>query len=313
MRPYQIAVCVTILVVLSFIGISTGDTPFTPRGQRWEPAPEGHIIGKDNGVLTGDSGALADHFQGEDCAICHTPGGKAGAYVFSISGTVFKDKLGIEPLVGAEVIIRDVEGKVISLTSNEAGNFFTYAPIAHDPAAGSDPDTPRNWRYKSWVKYGESVRPMVTLAYVGAMAHYIPRMSCNMHHGRMGTRGTVSAGTFDTLAAYPDQNISFAAHVMPILKNRCKACHMPAATNPFTTYGDERFDYSGGLDLSAYAKAPGSSRGITDTINLAQPAQSPLLIRSLPGSLHSGGSFWEIGDPEYETIRLWIAEGASDN
>lgn len=313
MKSLKIATGITIFAVLFFAGISIGTAPFTPDGQKWEPPPEGHTVGKDNGTIAGSVGMHAEHFQGVDCGICHSPGNKAGNYVFTVSGTVFKDKLGIEPLPRAEVILRDVEDNVISMTTNEAGNFFTYTPVAFDPAAGSDPDMPRNWRYKAWVKYGDSVRPMVTLAYVGAMAHYIPRMSCNMHHGRLGTRGAVSAGKFDTLASFSTEGVSFRRDVMPILKNRCKACHMPESTSPYTTYGSEVFDYSGGLDLSAYAKDPDSEKGVLDTVDLNKPDESLLLVKPLEGYLHSGGSFWDVDDAEYHVIRQWIAEEAADN
>ena len=313
MKSFQIAICTTIFAVLIWVGISIGTTPFTPDGQKWEPAPTDHTIGKDNGEIFGSLGMSGEHFQGEDCGICHSPGNKAGNYVFTVSGTIFKDKLGIEPLAGAEVILKDVEDNVISMTTNEAGNFFTYAPVAYDPAVGSDPDTPRNWRYKAWVKYGNSVRPMVTLAYVGATAHYIPRMSCNMHHGRLGTRGAASAGEFDTLESFPAENISFRRHVMPILKNRCKACHMPESANPYTTYGSDRFNYSGGLDLSSYTKDAGSQRGILDTVDLQEPVESPLLVKPQTGFTHAGGVFWNLDDAEYNVIRQWIIEGANNN
>ena len=313
MKSFQIAICTAIFAVLIFGGISIGDTPFTPNGQKWEPAPTGHITGKDNGEISGPLGMVGEHLQGEDCGICHSPGQKAGDYVFTVSGTIFKDKLGIEALAGAEVILKDVEGNVVSMTTNAVGNFFSYAPIAYDPNAGSDPDTPRNWRYKAWVKYGESVRPMVTLAYVGASANFLPRMSCNMHHGRLGTRGAASTGKFDTLESFPQESISFKRHVMPILKNRCKACHMPESARPYTTYGGERFNYSGGLDLSSYTRDAGSENGILDMVELNEPIDSTLLVKPLTGSIHAGGGFWNLGDPEYKAINQWIIEGASDN
>lgn len=313
MKSFQIAICTTIFAVLIIGGVSIGDTPFTPDGQKWEPAPADHIIGKDNGEISGSLGMIGEHFQGEDCGICHSPGKKAGNYVFTVSGTIFKDKLGIDVLPGAEVILKDVEDNVISMTTNEAGNFFTYAPVAYDPAVGSDPDTPRNWRYKAWVKYGNSERPMVTLAYVGATANFIPRMSCNMHHGRLGTRGAASAGEFDTLESFPAESISFKRHVMPILKNRCKACHMPESARPYTTYGTEIYNYSGGLDLSSYTKEADSEKGILDTVDLSEPVESLLLVKPQTGSTHAGGGFWNLGDPEYEAINQWIIEGANNN
>ena len=51
-----------------------------------EAAPAGHRPGKDNGPGTGT------HNAGEDCGICHTPGGKAGNFLFTLGGTVYEDR-----------------------------------------------------------------------------------------------------------------------------------------------------------------------------------------------------------------------------
>jgi len=290
------------------------ENPFTPDGQKWEPVPTGHIPGKDNGELSENAGDNPLHFQGADCGICHTPGRVAEDFVFTESGTIYQDKAGRFPLANAEVILKDSAGNVISMTTNEAGNFFTYAPIAPDPSLGGSPDTPRNWRYKAWIKHNGIVRKMATLAYVGATPAFIPRMSCNMHHnGRLGTRGALTSGRFATLAAYPSNNVSFMQHVLPILKNRCKACHTPESTSPYTTYGDEIFNYGGGLDLSAYEKEPGTEMGITDVVNTSHPEGSLLINKPLTGSQHAGGNFWDVSDEEYQVIKQWIAEGAQQN
>lgn len=296
-----------------FAGLSIAQAPFTPEGQSLEPPPRDHAPGQDNGDITGGTGIEGRHFAGQDCGICHSPGKPAGNHVFSVSGTVYEDKLGMTPLAGAEVILKDSQGNVISLTSNDAGNFFSYTPVAHDPAAGEDPDTPRNWRYKAWVVQGDVVRPMMTLAYVGAMADYVPRMSCNMHHGLMGSRGTLSAGAFSTLSDFPEENISYRRHVAPVLKNRCKACHMPAAASPVTRYADTVYNYSGGLDLSDYEKDPDSAKGIVQTVDPGNPDASLLLAKPSGAEPHAGGVFWEETDPEYQAIRQWVAGGAEDN
>src|SRR6185369_1366047 len=44
---------------------------FSVDGRKWQPAPAGHVAGKDNGP------GQAIHHPGEDCGICHTPGGRA--------------------------------------------------------------------------------------------------------------------------------------------------------------------------------------------------------------------------------------------
>lgn len=319
MRRKYILAAIALLAMMIVSGVAMAYV-FTPNGMIWETLPSGHDVGKDNGTITGDSGVNGLHMKGADCGICHTPGGPAENFVFTASGTMYKGKDGSEPLVGAEVILQDVEGNVISMTTNEAGNFFTYAPIAPDPASVSsatyDPGDPLTWRYKAWLNHGGSTRKMVTLAYVGRASAGIPRMSCNMHHsGRLSSRGALNTGKVPTLVHNPSYNVSFSQHVLPILKNRCKACHVPASANPVTRYGSPpvSFNYSGELDLSAYEGDPSSLMWVTDVVNVINPDLSFLLSKPSAGSSHAGGSFWEPGDPEYETVRAWIAEGALDN
>ncbi|VAX14664.1 hypothetical protein MNBD_GAMMA24-1327, partial [hydrothermal vent metagenome] len=199
-----------LLSIILLASLFTGDVKtataenFTPVGMLFAPVPSGHTPGKDNATQSGASQGNGLHMAGNDCGICHKPEGKAGNFVFSMAGTVYKDKAGTIPLSGAEIILQDVAGNVISMTSNAVGNFFTYAPIASDPVWGSDPEKPKTWRYKAWVKYGEVVRNMVTLAGVGGSSATTARMSCNMHHGWGGSRGSLTTGSFQVLASYPE-------------------------------------------------------------------------------------------------------------
>lgn len=304
--------CVFIFMLSSLMTAVSYAQTFTPDGMKWEPAPSGHVVGKDNGPESGVSQGNALHMAGADCGICHVPGGKAGNFPFVVGGTLYKDKAGTQPLAGGEIILKDVTGKVISMTSNEAGNFFTYATIASDPVKGPDASSSGTWTYKAWVKYDNTVRPMVTIAPVGGMTS-APRMSCNMHHGWQGSRGSLSAGTFPTLTSYPSNSLSFKQHVLPILKNKCKACHMPGSANPVTTYGSTTCDYSGGLDLSAYTKNSKSAKGVTDIVNVSSPADSVILAKTKTGGTHAGGDFLNAGDADYNAILKWIGEGAKNN
>ncbi|MCC6749894.1 MAG: hypothetical protein IT371_19675 [Deltaproteobacteria bacterium] len=295
------------------VGLSRGEepAPFTPAGQKWAALPTGHAPGKDNGKVTGDP-KNALHFPGADCGICHLEGRSAGKFVFTVGGTLYKDKAGREPLAGAEVVLRDVTGKVISMTSNAAGNFFTYEPVAADPRLGGDPKSPANWRYKAWVHQGgHVVRTMVTLAPVGGMG--APRMSCNMHHAPTGTRGPVAPVSYGSLASFPKTGVSFRQHVLPVLKNRCKACHVPGSTKPNVAYGTENFDFSAGLDLSGYQKDALSAKGLADVVNTVTPDASLLLAKPMTGGKHGGGQHWKVGDPDHAVLRQWIAEGAKEN
>lgn len=318
MRKTAVTVLATSFAALGAIAMGVGAEPFTAEGQAFEPIPAGHAPGKDNGVDSGHSAGNQFHYAGEDCGICHTPNGKAPNHVFTMSGTIYRDRLGRVPLPGAEIVLKDSAGKVISMTSNEVGNFFTYAPIASDPAgwdatkgAAENQANPGTWRYKAWVRHGDKVTPMVTVAPVGGST--VPRMGCGMHHGPTGSRGALHVG-FDTLPSYPATGVSFKRHVLPILRNKCKACHMPKSANPTTTYPTGvTFDYSGGLDLSAYSKDAGSLKGMMDVVNVTTPDASPLLTKTITGARHAGGAFWHGTEGDYRAIRQWIAEGAQNN
>jgi len=311
---------------------------FSSDGRKFQPAPSGHTPGKDNGPGTGT------HNAGEECGACHRPNGKAPV-IFTISGTLYEDRAGRKPLKGGVVILQDIAGNVISMTSNEVGNFWTYAPIASNPYAiashggmmdmlyPADPNDTRSWQYKAWVKYGDQVRPMVTIAPVGGATDPNSRMSCSMHHGYMGSRGALWGSEKSTLPDYPRSHLSFKKHVLPIFRNKCVPCHIPGETltrmatqsdvegNPTTVV-----EYSKLLDLTSYS---GSSilvnnvmwtkRGIKDMTAgyQANPDASPVLSKTRKQRhgtvIHAGGSFWSASDADYRAVRQWIAEGAQDN
>jgi len=165
---------------------------FSSDGCKLQPAPSGHVPGKDNGPGKGT------HNAGEECGACHRPNGKASV-VFTMSGTLYEDRAGRKPLKDGEIILQDINDNVISMTSNEVGNFWTFAPIASNPYAvashsgithplyhtdemgfhPADPNDTRSWQYKAWVKSADHVRPMITIAPVGGATDPNSRMSCS--------------------------------------------------------------------------------------------------------------------------------------
>ncbi len=303
-------------ILATFLVAATNADDFTPRGQAHAPVPTGHAVGQDNlpvERLTKPENRY--HFAGEDCGICHQPSGKGRE--FSMAGTIYTDRTGRTPLEGAEIILKDASGKVISMTSNAAGNFFTETPFASDPQADASSITnPGAWRYKAWVKKGDYISPMITIAPVGGMS--VARMSCNMHHGPGGSRGALNVGGTSTLPSYPTAGLSFKSHVLPILKNRCKSCHVPGSAGGSIIYptGAQPYFHSGKLDLSAYHKDnhPDTETGITEVVNTGSPDLSPLLTKVVfGGGPHAGGAVWRTTDLDYKAIRQWIAEGAKDN
>lgn len=299
---------------LSLSAMASGyDPSFSADGRKWQQVPTGHVPGRDNGAGTGT------HNAGEDCGICHTPGGKAEKYLFSMSGTVYADRAARQPAKGAEVIIQDGEGKVISMTANEVGNFWTFTPIASNPkgiashggkterlfsydAEGNlipaNPEDSRTWLYKGWVKNGDIVRPMVSIVPVGGATGTAPRMSCNMHHAPMGSSGALWSSREHTLPSYPDSRLSFRKHILPIFGSKCAPCHIPGlrATRLVTESdiaptGATSIDYSGGHDFTSYEGSSMSvtvngqvqtlvKRGIRDAVDTASPDLSRVLVKT---------------------------------
>ena len=355
MQKYMLIVL--LLLSLGFTGVTRAaaqvydSTNFNADARKLQPVPTGHMPGRDNGAGTGN------HNSGEDCGLCHTPGGKAGNYVFTIGGTIYQDRAARRPLRNAEVILQDFNGNVLSMTTNETGNFWTTAPLASNPctianhggvtdllftwdAANSAclPTVPasdsRTWQYKAWVKHGDQVRQMVTIAPVGGSTGTSPRMSCNMHHSPMGSSGGLWGMRKSTLAAYPLSNLSFKKHVLPIFRNKCAPCHIPGSTmTRLVTRSDidpttpTSIDFSNSRDYTSYSgsivtsgTATYTKPGIQDLAAgfSAAPDSSPLLTKTLMQSgnavvIHGGGGFWTPADADYQAIRQWIAEGALNN
>ncbi|MDH4163942.1 MAG: hypothetical protein OEW15_14830 [Nitrospirota bacterium] len=272
---------------------------FNADARKLQPAPTGHTVGKDSGPGEGL------HNSGEDCAICHTTNGKAGNYVFTVGGTIYEDRAARRPLKGAEVILQDYAGNVISMTTNDAGNFWTYADIASNPytvashsgvthllftvnADGSvtpaNPSDSRTWLYKAWIRNPDgAIRQMVTIAPVGGSTGTVPRMSCNMHHSPFGSTGAAWASRKSSLAAYPASSLSFRKHILPIFVSKCAPCHVPGAkatrlvtisdvyTQTTFTYVSlantavTSIDYSSGQDFTSYAGSVYTSGSTTVT------------------------------------------------
>ena len=291
---------------------------FTVDGRKWQPAPGGHVAGKDNGP------GAAIHHYGEDCGICHTPGGRAGNKVWTMSGTVYDSRAARTPLAGAEVIFQNSDGQTFSMTTNELGNFWTDKPFfAADPGNTDS----ANWNYKAWVKYGDSTRPMVSIAPVGG-----GRMSCSMHHAGMGSRGGLWVLPTSTLKSYPATGLSYKKHIFPILRSKCSPCHIPGDTTARAPAGEAPYDYSSGLDLMTYVgssvvvasytphgsptpvpEKTWAKKGVQGVVDSAAPASSLLLLKTLNGATHGGGNFWSAADADYLALRQWIAEGAQNN
>jgi len=343
----KISICLLFLCVThNYTGAEVYDASnFSAEGRKLQPAPAGHAPGKDNGAGAGT------HNAGEDCGICHRPNGKAANHLFTVAGTLYEDRAARKLLKGGEVILQDIDGKVISMTSNEAGNFWTYVKMGSNPCAVAnhggvtdllytldlngrcmplDPsgsDT-RTWQYKAWVKNGDYVMRMVTIAPVGGATDSASRMSCSMHHAGLGSRGGLWASGKNTLPSYPAAGLGFKKHILPIFRNKCVPCHIPGQTmTRLVTASDiavpsTSIDHSKGLDLTSYAGSVVFVNGVEITKKgikdfavpyQSKPDLSPLLFMPASALIHPGGRFWTADDGDYKAIRQWISEGAKNN
>jgi len=63
---------------------------------------------------------------GSDCLGCHSAGEIDDSdLVYNLAGTLFADADGTAPLEGARIRITDAEDQLITLSSNEVGNFWS--------------------------------------------------------------------------------------------------------------------------------------------------------------------------------------------
>jgi hypothetical protein len=337
-------------VLLVFFCLASGfDSPagaenysasnFSAQGRKLQPAPTDHKPGKDNGPGKGT------HNAGVDCGLCHRPEGKAANYVFTMSGTLYEDRAARRALKDGEVILQDINGKVISMTSNEAGNFWTYTPIGSNPRTvashggktealcryqkdgafiPADPADSRTWQYKAWTRDADRTIAMVTIAPVGGSTDPTSRMSCNMHHAALGSRGGLWASKKATLPSYPDKDLSFRKHVLPVFVNKCVPCHIPGATTTrLVTESDlltpsTTVDFSGNFDLTSYGGSTVQSivkRGPRDlsSSDKANPDASPFLATPASAAVHPAGRIWDKMDADYRAIKQWIVEGTKNN
>ena len=323
-------VCLIILgYALHIKAIDYDSLNFNSRDRVWQPVPTGYTPGKDNST---DPNEVGLHMAGEDCGICHRPDGKAKNYIFTMSGTLYEDRAGTRPLAGGEIVLQDKDGNVISMTSNEVGNFWTHTAIASYPysvagyggaivklytensdgtiASEADPNDTRTWLYKTWLKKDDQVVYMATVAPIGGASDGASRMSCSMHHSPLGSRGALWLSRKGTLSSYPETGLSFKKHIHPILISRCVPCHIPGETwtrivmkSDIDTSSDAntKIDHSLKHDLTSYEDQ-------TVTVNSTEwakygaghyakgysenPDESPLLAKTTIGRQNHGGGHY---------------------
>lgn len=96
--------------------------------------------------------------------------------------------------------------------------------------------------------------------------------------------------------ANSDAVASFATEVHGILTSACQRCHASGQEA-----GDTRLILTG-VASTDYTVV----KSLVDT---SAPASSRLLVK-MSGSGHGGGKLYAVGTPQYQTVLLWIQQGA---
>lgn len=99
---------------LALCAVACGDPTGTlPEGQPFD-------------AIAGFSGTPVMN-PGSDCLVCHSQSGNASYRPWTVAGTVYAAALAPPDagLAGATVLLTDVNGKQLALTTNAAGNFYT--------------------------------------------------------------------------------------------------------------------------------------------------------------------------------------------
>jgi len=75
-------------------------------------------------------------YPGSDCMACHDTGGIGVEYddgevedLFTLGGTLYDTLGGDNPVKGAKVEVTDSTGKVVTMTTNSAGNFYSEKKV----------------------------------------------------------------------------------------------------------------------------------------------------------------------------------------
>lgn len=73
--------------------------------------------------VRGCGGEGSTMLPGANCLACHTPGQRAPTW--TAGGTIFTDASGLRAAKNVTITITDDAGKVVTMTSNSVGNFYT--------------------------------------------------------------------------------------------------------------------------------------------------------------------------------------------
>lgn len=253
---------------------------------------------------------------GSNCQSCHSPGNlpedltgaptarqSADDLNWSIAGTAFADIVGSSQLSGAVVKVTDSTGKVVSLTTNRAGNFYSNTPMTPPLTAQITAD-------------GQTYE----------MASPVDTGACNSCHTCNGTPGgKLYGGLQPTPVPTPEPTPALCIPATPvpvtfsninseILQPTCATsnCHSKSAA-------------AGGLSLessNAYSNLVNVNATQLPSMKLVAPADTANSyfwhkVKGDQSSVGGGGGTMPIGstlsNANLERIQQWISEGAPNN
>ncbi len=127
---------------------------------------------------------------------------------------------------------------------------------------------------------------------VGVAAAVLGLAACGSDNGSSSNGGNKPAAC--TPPATP--TVKFSANVYPILTAKCGTCHNDASTT---------------LPKFASASVQTSYQAVSQFVDTAHPAQSPILVWGTGGNAHPGGAALDTTDAQ--TVQTWITECAQNN
>jgi len=234
----------------------------------------------------GDDENSLIHSQGVSCAQCHSAGSEAS---FTSGGTVFtsldaanSDTAKYATGYTLRLLLANTGATVNYVAGRGSGNSYTRA------SAGTINSYTAQVVNSSGVVVNSSATD----------THGLTRLDCNRCHTAVGANGAPGRITIGTTAPVPVQ-VSFSADVMPILTTKCKSCHGSNGNFTVTT-----------------AAATFSNLTTNSFLDTTVAANSLLLMKgsnSNASNPHGGGTVIATTSVEYQTIKQWITDGASNN
>lgn len=140
-------------------------------------------------------------------------------------------------------------------------------------------------------------------------SHGVDRLDCNTCHtatGNSSAPGRITSYDYyaslsnveDTTDTNTTDTITFATNIMNVLEAKCKTCH---------TSGGQNEDFLVSDMESTYTNIVTNSYVDTSSVD-----DSKLLTKGSNTLAHLGGNVIATTSTEYQTLRSWISDGASD-